>query len=164
MRKRRELVLFLRNQEAVSEEFTSLPGLAVVMIGFALFIVLIAHTYTAYEARSASISSYHTADVIATKLMNPECAFIDKGGCIDLVRLHSPFIQESLNETRKSYQRNGVDFMLRLRWANSSLDVPALPETTGNRIAVSRDVSIKLNDLETVAGKLTIITWSVQEA
>ena len=92
MSKRKSFKAFLKDENAVSEEFTSLPALSVVMIGFTLFILLIANTYMAYEQRIDSLEKYQTGYFIATKLTNPDCYFIKEGGIVDL-----PLMQTDIN-------------------------------------------------------------------
>jgi len=151
---------FVHDERAVSEEFTTLPALSVVMIGFTLFIVLLAQTYTAYEERIDRLQRYHTADTLALKLTNPDCYFIKEGGLIDIQILQDD--TQSLERIRNEYQKSGITFILRLRWTNTSEDFPEeLPSITGNRVAVSKDVGIYLNEAQTVPGTLTIILWSV---
>jgi len=150
---------FLKDENAVSEEFTSLPALSIVMIGFTLFILLISNTYMAYEQRIDSLEKYQTGYFIATKLTNPDCYFIRGGGTVDL-----PLLQTDsyiLNLLRDKYKTSGVNFIVRISWDKGSEDFPEeLPVDVGDRIAVSKNVGIYLNKAQTTPGKLTIIMWS----
>jgi len=153
---------FIKNDKAISEEFTSLPALSVVMIGFALFILLIANTYTAYEIRIDSIEKYKTADFIATKLTNPDCFFMDEGGIVNISLLETSESLDKLNSIRDTYKTSGVDFIIRLSWDSTYKDYPEdLPNDVGDRIAVSRNISVYLNPAQTRPGRLSVITWSV---
>ena len=159
MRGGNPLKRFIKNEEAVSEEFTSLPVLSVVMIGFTLFILLIAHTYTAYEQRIDSLEKYQTAYFIATKLTNPDCYFIKEGGIVDLPLLRTDI--DTLNLLRDEYKTSGVNFIVRISWEDVSEDFPEpLPDGIGDRVATSKNVGIYLNEAQTTPGKLTIIMWS----
>lgn len=156
------LISFIRNEKAVSEEFTSLPALSVVMIGFTLFFVLLANVYISYELRVESIEKYQTADFIAGKLTNPDCFFIREGGLVDLPLLRTTEGKSRLNATREEYKTSGVNFVVRTSWYNCSEDFPEkLPDDIGDRVAVSRNVGIYLNEAQTAPGKLTIILWSI---
>jgi len=156
----------IKDVNAVSEEFTALPALSVVMIGFALFIVLIANTYSAYNTRIDSLDKYQTADFIATKLTNPDCFFIMEGGIVNLPLLDSSdptLSDDKLNAMRAEYALSGVGFSISLSWDGGSKYFPedTLPADIGDRVAVSRTVSVYLNEAQTKPGKLTVITWSV---
>lgn len=89
MFKKTKLKKIISNKKAISEEFTALPSLSVVMIGFTIFFLLVANTYNAYENRIESLEKYKTADFIATKLTNPDCFFIEEGGIINIDSLES---------------------------------------------------------------------------
>ena len=159
MREDRHLKKFLKDENAVSEEFTSLPALSIVMIGFTLFILLISNTYMAYEQRIDSIEKYQTGYFIATKLTNPDCYFIKEGGIVDLALLRNDI--EELIILCDKYKTSGINFIVRIKWDKGSEDFPEeLPVDVGNRIAVSKNVGIYLNQAQTTPGKLTIILWS----
>ena len=158
MQKTFKMRYFLVDEHAVSEEFTTLPALSIVMIGFALFIVLLAQTYTAYEERMDRLQNYQTADGIANKLTSPDCYFIREGGLIDVPILQSD--TGSLQILCEQYERSGVIFLLRLQWNDLTQDFPeTLSISPMNRVAVSKEVGIYLNEAQTVPGTLTIVLW-----
>ena len=160
--KRIPLTNFIRNEKAVSEEFTSLPALSVVIIGFTLFFVLLANVYISYGLRVESIEKYQTADFIASKLTNPDSFFIKEGGLVDLPMLHTNEGKSRLNSTREKYKASSVDFIVRITCDGFNEDFPEdLPNNVGDRVAVSRNIGVYLNEAQTVAGKLTIILWSI---
>ena len=160
MNKRKPFQTFLKDENAVSEEFTSLPALSIVMIGFTLFILLIANTYAAYEQRIDSLEKYQTGYFIATKLTNPDCYFIRNGGIVDLPLLRTD--PDTLISIRDDYMTSGVSFIVRITWDEGSEDFPEeLPVDVTDRVAVSKNVGIYLNEAQTTPGKLTIILWSV---
>jgi len=160
--KRIPLTNFIRNEKAVSEEFTSLPALSVVIIGFTLFFVLLANVYTSYGLRVESVEKYQTADYIANKLTNPDCFFIKEGGLLDLSILHTNEGKSRLNSTREEYRTSSVDFIVRVTYDGFTMDFPEdLPNNIGNRVAVSRNIGVYLNEAQTAPGKLTIILWNL---
>lgn len=162
MVKKLHLKKFIHDEKAVSEEFTSLPALSVVMIGFTLFFVLLATVYTSYDTRIESLEKYQTGDFIATKLTNPDCYFIREGGLIDLPLLNSTSGKSALNLMRDEYKTSGVNFTLRISWDNNHEDFPeTLPDHIGDRVAVSKNVGVYLNEVQTAPGELTIILWNI---
>lgn len=149
---------FLNDERAVSEEFTTLPALSIVMIGFALFIILLAQIYIAYGERINQLQNYQTASSIAHRLTNPDCFFIREGGLVDLPLLQND--SKSLQMICYQYQKSGIGFFLRLRWNNSTRDFPETAMSIPpNRIALSEDIGIYLNEAQTIPGTLTIILW-----
>lgn len=150
---------FIKDEKAISEEFTSLPALSVFMIGFTLFILLISNTYLAYEQRIDSLEKYQTGCFIASKLTNPDCYFIREGGIVDLSTLREN--DDILISLQKEYNKSGVNFIIRISWNDNFEDFPQdLPKYVHNRVAVSKTIGIFLNNAQTVPGKLTIIMWS----
>ena len=149
---------FLKNEQAVSEEFTVLPALSVVMIGFALFVVLLAQTYIAYADRIDRLQSYQTADGLLQKLTNPDCYFIRRGGLVDLHLLQND--TKSLQNYCEQYLKSGFRFQLQLRWNDQIWDFSeSLSSDPLNRIAVSKETGVYLNEAQTIPGTLTILLW-----
>ncbi len=150
---------FLRNEEAVSEEFTVLPALSVVMIGFAVFIILLAQTYVAYADRIDRLQTYQTADGLLQKLTNPDCFFIKPPGLV-----HLPLLQNdtgALQNYFEQYTKSGFFFLLQIQWNNQTWDFPD-PMTSDpvNCIAISKEIPISLNEAQTIPGTLTILLWT----
>jgi len=154
---------FIKNENAISEEFTSLPSLSIVMIGFAIFIILIANTYSAYNNRIDSLDKYQTADFIVTKLTNPDSFIIKEGGIIDLPLLKNS--NDEINQLREKYRASGVDFIIRISYENTIVKLPNnaddLLSNTGDRVAVTKHVGVYLNLAQTKPGTLTVIAWGV---
>ena len=152
---------FLSYEDAISEEFTSLPALSIVMIGFTLFIVLLANTYGAYYDRMDRIEIYQSADLVATKLVGSSCCFIRAGGIVNFPLIESGACDERMNESRVEYQHSGLDFTLIVSYQDGSVTFPVLPVSDRDRVAVSRDVGVLVNDAEIFPGKLTVVMWKV---
>jgi len=152
----------ISNKKAISEEFTTLPALSVVMIGFTIFFLLVANTYNAYENRIESLEKYKTADFIATKLTNPDCFFIKEGRIVNIDLLENDESKQKLKSLKDEYRSSGFDFILRISWNSNQKDFPdELPTDIADRIAVSKNIGVYLNEAQTKPGKLTIIVWSV---
>ena len=148
---------------AGEESLVTVPfdGATVVMVGFTFFLVLLANTITAYEGRIASLHRYQTAEFLVTKLTNPDCFFIKEGGLVNLTILRAD--NESLQVIQRENRQSGVLFFIRIHWENNSEDFPKLSSNmTGDRVAVTRNIGIYVNEAQTVPGKLTIILWSVR--
>ena len=169
MSKKLKIRSFIQNEDAISEEFTSLPALTIVAIGFILFILLVSNTYSAYNTRVESLDKYQTADFIVKKITNPDSPITTEGGVIDLEKLKDTSIGDPLiNAIRSKYQASGVDFIVKINYENKELNYPTTPTSATDllqahvdKIAVSKNIGIKINDAETKPGKLTIISWSV---
>ncbi len=149
--------LLSSNEEAVTEEYTALPALCVVVIGLTLFFLLLAHAYAAYQAQSETAHSYHTAELLTEKLLDPANAFITPGGAIDL----ASFMQasEPLTQLQQDYSPLGFDFLFRLTANTTIVTLPADAYIPTNYIVASREVSVVLNDAQTIPGRLSVLLW-----
>ncbi|HVQ01127.1 MAG TPA: hypothetical protein VMT57_06395 [Candidatus Thermoplasmatota archaeon] len=146
-----------KNDQGVSEEFTSLPTLSVVMMGFSLFLLLLVHTYTAYQERMNYLEEYQIADAIAEKLTNPECCWMENG-LVNVPTLN--LSMEQIKVIREQYHFSNLSFVIRLRYDEQVYDFPEpLPSLTTNQVAVERQIGVYLNEAQTTEGTFTIIVW-----
>jgi len=148
----------LKNEEAVSEEFTVLPAMSVVMMGLALFIILLAQTYMVYADRIDRLQRYQTADGFLQRFTNPDCFFIREGGLVNLSLLKKD--NNTLRHFFDNYTKGGFCYLLLLQWDNQSLVFSEfMAPNPGNRIAMSKEIGIYLNEAQTIPGTLTILLW-----
>ena len=153
---------FLKNNQAISEEFTVLPALSIVMVGFALFVLLIAQTYLTHANHIQRLQDYQTTDKLLQKLTNHDCYFIREGGIINLQTLQND--TDSLQKIFDQYKKSGGTFLLRLRWNNQTKYFPE--PLLGNPltcIAVSKELGLFLNEAQTIPGDLTLFLWEVSK-
>jgi hypothetical protein len=149
---------FLENEDAISEEFTVLPALSIVMIGFAVFALLVAQTYIVTTENLERLQHYQTADHILQRITNPESAIVFEGGCIDAQSFQSE--NEFLKDMLSLYTKSGICFLLRLQYDNHTNDFPTTTlDEPLQYIAVEKEVAIYLNEAQTVPGRLSIILW-----
>jgi hypothetical protein len=149
---------FIHDKKAVSEEFTMIPAIVIVLVGFALFGLLLTNTYEAYNQSIETTENYRKARSILTKLTSPEGKIIDESGIIHLNLLinHPEWV------TNEYHKYSNVKFFVRLNWkgnTESYIDIPANPSVNRNQVALSKAVSISLNSVETKPGTFTIILW-----
>lgn len=153
------------NNQAVSEEFTSLPALSIIMIGFAIFILLLANTYSAYNQRTENIEKYQKTNQIAAKITNPDCFFIKEGRIINL-----PLLEEDIKKTdskfenlRSEYQSKGINFVIKVNYESKTKNFPTnadiILKNIGQRTAITKNLAVFIDDAHTKPGTLTIITW-----
>ncbi len=155
---------FLENNKAVSEEFTTLPALVVVMIGFSIFILVISNVYSAYNHRINTINNYQTASFIANKLTNPDCFFMMEGGIVNLSCLENSYNSIEENTLEKLREEIGFkcsNLSIIISWDDKNIvfEPKTLSQNSFDKIAVSKTVSIYLNEVQTKPGKLTVVTW-----
>jgi len=158
------------DKRGVSEEFTSLPALTVVLIGFALFFALIAGVYYSYNERVESVDKYESANFVLEKLTMTDGALADAGviragGIIDKAKFDN---MGSLaeNEIIKESGVVGVKFGLKLEYIDpasgyeKTLEWQNIP-SGGNIVVASKQVAVYLNEAQTVPGVLSVMVWEV---
>jgi hypothetical protein len=147
---------FWANEQGISEEYTSLPALSVVMIGFSLFLILLAHTYTAYQDRMTQVQYYQIAEGLLGKCTNPDSSFM-RSGLVDVSLLANT---TSVLRLQNEYHSSNISFILRLHYLDVDYDYPGPPpSTTPHRVAASKQLGVFLNDAQTIPGTLTLILW-----
>ena len=147
---------FWVNKQAVSEEFTSLPALSVVMIGFSLFLIMLTQVYTAYQERMTQVQYYQIAENLVEKWTNPDSPFMSSG-LVEVSRLSNTTTIMNLQD---EYRLSNISFIIRLRYLDSDHDFPEPPPPTSpHRVAASKELGVHLNDAQTTPGTLTLILW-----
>lgn len=156
---------FIRDKRGISEEFTSLPTLVVVMIGFALFFALIGGVYYSYSERVNSVDKYERANFVLEKISSIDGSLVKEGvltegGVVDNESFDALTNGGEIDEINEKSGVVGVEFGLRLDHAKleSAMETPNIPSGK-DRVAASKEVPVYLNAAETVPGKLTVIVW-----
>lgn len=160
---------FIRDERGLSEELTSLPALAVIMTGFAIFFIMIAGVYHSYNQEMESIDEYQTANFILEKITTSDGALAKKGimmegGLISLInfeRINEKIMDEIIKESGIEGER--VALKLELKKGYDELKNPLirgkLPTT--EYITVSKRVTVYLNEVKKVPGVLSVMVWEV---
>jgi len=126
------------------------------MIGFSLFLVLLAHTYTAYQERMIQVQYFQIAEGLLDKCTNPDSPMM-RNGLIDVPRLENT---TDIMRLRDEYHASNISFVLRLRYLDIDHDFPEPPPSImPYRIAASKQLGVFLNDAQTAPGTLTLILW-----
>jgi len=159
------MLSFINDKRGISEEFTSLPALTVVMIGFAIFLVLITGVYHSYNEEVKTIDKYEAANFVLEKITSSNGILEKKevlkpGGIID----ETKFVEsmENYEEIIKESGVVGVEFGLKLEYEgnNGEIEWKNIPSSK-DVVAASKRVSVSLNEAQTVPGVLTVMVWEV---
>ncbi len=164
------LLLFINDRKGISEEFTSLPALAVVMIGFALFFTMMAGVYYQHNERVKSLDNYETANFVLEKLTSTNGLLAEKGiivgGVIDKEKFEIDGSKQHVIKTMiEESGIVGIEFGFKLvYWEKGEKQPPIewtnIPDNV-DKAAASKQVAVRLNDAEIVPGVLTVIIWEV---
>jgi len=158
MRATSKLNTFLKDNTAISEEFTVIPALCIVMVGFALFVALMSQTYITFTDHMNRLQNYQTADRILQRLTRSDCFFVKEAGLIDIQVLLNDTL--SLQTILEQYKKSGIVFFLRFSWDNRTMVFPeTLVRGSFRYTAVSKEIALFLNEAQTTPGALTVFLW-----
>ena len=158
--RKKHLYAFINNKQAVSEQFTSLPALSIVMLGITLFILLVTQTYTASTHRITNLEKYTIGQHIADKLTNPLSPFIRTGTIIDIGIYNSTVTYQYLQQLYQHYLKKNINFTIRLSTHNFTTYFPyTVPVNATTYVAVSKPIGFYLNEAVITPGRLTVILW-----
>jgi len=145
---------FLKDRRGVAEEFTSLPALVVVMIGFALFFAMLAHLYIDYNEKIKNAELAEVAHYVSVKLTNAESPLTDAPFIIDKEKWN----KTSWDELKEYCNPSSYDYCLAIK--PSFLDLKSFDKTpVGDSFVVSRKVAIKMANGDVKYGKIVITVW-----
>ncbi|MFO8078426.1 MAG: hypothetical protein R6U21_07290 [Thermoplasmatota archaeon] len=156
----KRLQVFLKNNDAVSEEFTGLPALAMVMIGITLFLIILSSSYTSLENQTDQVEQIKQAEYISSQLLNPTAPFISSKGSFNLEGFQQNSGKKYVTLLQKSMNQISLNFTTKLSFQNSSFYFPNPPPTNHqNIIGYSTAITLDLNEVYTCPGMITIIMW-----
>lgn len=149
-----------KNTSAIAEEFTALPALAIVMIGFCLFILLLTGSYLSYEQHSADAELIKHTEYLCGQLFSPLCPFISSTGSVDIGLLNQNTSTDYIRLLQKSIRSNSLNFTIKITYKNNSQYIPeSPPNSVWHRIGYSNQKVIAVNELNASPGLITVIVW-----
>ncbi len=156
---------FQNNNEAISESFTVLPALAMVLIGFTIFSIIIASAYTTFDYQHDIINKFDGAQDILEKISSPNSPVTEDGSLFKLKDFNSIEAKELFHQLLNKYQCYGYNFTIKLTFENRIYWI-FNPQSSDiiltNTYACTKIVSIAINDIQIVPGSLTVIFWIQQ--
>jgi len=148
--------LFTKDERAVVEPSSDLVVMALAVIGFVIFISVMAHTYQIYQEKTLIAQHYDDAVSLAGLLRNdplltdPDCPEL-----IDASRVESLGAGD-INELKGKYAAR-YNFSFKIEVPPTYSKVVGTSEELG--ISASIPVTIRLNDVEEMPGTLTVKIW-----
>lgn len=155
------------DKRGISEEFTSLPALMVVMIGFALFFAMIAGVYHTHNERVENKELYEVAHYTLMKLTSGESPLVsEKGGNTPII-MDEQVISTIGKDVLKDYCNPlGYDYTVKFYWYDEKggrheISNPNMYKSlpSKNRLSSSREIAIKFSEGDIRIGKIVVIIW-----
>ena len=148
--------LFTRDERGVVEPNSDMVAMALAVIGFVIFISVMAHTYQVYQEKTFIAQHYDDAASLAGLLRNdplltvPSCPEL-----IDASRVES-LGEGDINELKSKYATR-YDFSFKIEVRPTYSKVVGTSKELG--VSASIPVTIRLNEVEEMPGTLTVKIW-----
>ena len=150
-----------KNTNAISEEFTVIPSLTVVLIGIILSFILFGTTISSYQEQTEFADNLTTTENIFQKITNPSNPFITNFGIIDYSNMFSNDSIIYFHSIQKSLLKNRLNCSLYVSSENFSFWYPNKPNSYKESSAVTHPIGLSINEIEIIDAKLTIIIWNI---
>ncbi len=169
---RKTCALMLRDECGVIEPHADLLSVALAVIGFMVFAVLMSQTYFGYEDRSFALENYESASLLAESLADAPALEAENSGLLSATALDKLSGPEGIGERAKLFAvfSGNYQFLVEVRtgdgrWHWRIVPDNANPEVLANgreKVAASVPVVIELNPAESVPGILTVVVYKTE--
>ena len=148
--------MFTKDERAIVEPNSDMVAMVLAVIGFVIFIAVIAQTYQLYQEKTLITQQYGDAVSLAELLGNdPLLTVLRCPELIDASRVESLDTRD-INELRGKYAAR-YNFSFKIEVPPTYSKVVGTSEELG--ISASVPVTIRLNEVEEMPGTLTVKIW-----
>lgn len=133
-----------------------------ILIGFTIFSIIIATAYTTFDNKQDRESNFKQADFILEKICSPNAIFTFEGNTINLQTFTSNESENYIQRIQQSFVKYDYSFAVKLSYDHNSHWLPQTPSqeiSQTNTYASSKQVSVKINEVTTTPGRVTVIFW-----
>lgn len=158
----RRLKKLTKNDLAISESFTLFPSLAMVLVGFTIFSIIIVSAYTTFDNKQDTIDMFELSESVLRKVSSPTAIFTVDANHIDLQMFTSDQASLYIQDLQHLFIPYDFYFVLKLTCDDTiawSPEPAPEPVSMINRYASSKHVSVRTNEVTTIPGVLTIVFW-----
>ncbi len=153
---------FTSDDRGVMEPYADLPSMALAVVGFIIFIALVAQAYTAYQQKAFMAEHYQDAANLADKLSKDSALL--SGSRTDVIGASE--IEKISGSPQELFRKYGsyYNFMFKVeahqagREYSTVIKNPNVPESKIG-VSASVPVTVKLNEVQEVPGALTVRVW-----
>ena len=153
---------FINDDRGMIEPYSELPAMALAVVGFIVFMAVLAQAYTTYQEKSFIAGHFQDASNLASKLGKDSSLTGTRPGMIDSGKLET--LKNDPDEIIKKYG-SYYNFMFKVE-SNSGERAYSIiikkPNSGEPKTGVSASipVTVALNDVEEIPGTLTVRIWS----
>jgi hypothetical protein len=153
---------FIKDEKGIIEPYSELPAMALAVVGFIVFMAVLAQAHTTYQEKTFIAGHFQDASNLAKKLGKDSSLTGTRPGIIDSGKLEA--LKNDPDEIIKKYG-SYYNFMFKVesnsgeKAYSSVIKNPASVESKAG-VSASIPVTIELNDIEEIPGTLTVRIWS----
>ena len=160
--KREASSLYISDDRGITEPYSDIISMMLVVVGFTMFFVVVVQTYNAYADRAFIIG--HSQDALRlAEALRADPLFISGDGT-DIIDANK--VRETAERPGNLYSRYGslYNFIVKIEAKSDSITCCEIIKKPGTEtpklgIAFSIPVTVKLNDAELVQGTLSVKIW-----
>lgn len=131
-----------------------------ILIGFTIFSIVIATAYTTFDTNQRYVDKFELAEVLLEKISSPNAIFTVDSNLINAKTFNSEKSKNYLQQLQETYQLYSYSFAVKLSFENMEYWIPAPRSNESIHVdtyASSKQVSVLINDVTTVPGRLTVV-------
>ena len=131
-----------------------------ILIGFTIFSIVIATAYTTFDTNQQYIDKFELAEVLLEKISSPNAIFTVDSNLINVKTFNSEKSKNYIHQLQETYQLYSYSFAVKLSFENMEYWIPAPRSNESIHVdtyASSKQVSVLINDVTTVPGRLTVV-------
>ncbi|MCL7414560.1 MAG: hypothetical protein M8349_00655 [ANME-2 cluster archaeon] len=148
--------MFTRDERGIVEPNSDMLAMALTVVGFILFISLVAHTYQVYHEKTYIVEHYRDAASLAGLLRNdPLLTAPNRPDLMDASRIES--LTPADIQGLKDRYGTRYDFSFKVEAPPSYSKVVGTAGDMG--VSASVPVTIRLNEIDELPGALTVKIW-----
>jgi hypothetical protein len=152
---------FINDEKGIIEPYSELPAMALAVVGFIVFMAVLAQAYSTYQEKSFISGHFQDASNLAKKLRTDNSLTGTRPDIIDSEKLE--ILKNDPSEIIKKFG-SYYNFMFKVesnsgeRAYNIIINNPYSSEQKAG-VSASIPVTIGLNDVEETPGTLTVRIW-----
>ena len=152
---------FISDENGMIEPYADLTAMALAVVGFIIFIAIIAQSYMIFQEKSFIAEHFHDAVALAEKLSRDKELTGSSPDIIDSIKIEE--LSKDPEEIMKKYG-SFYNFMFKVEASSASREYSRVikdPDVAESKIGISASIpiTVRINDVQELPGTLTVKLW-----
>ena len=152
---------FINDNKGMIEPYADLTAMALAVVGFIVFIAIIAQSYMTFQEKTFIAEHFHDAVALAEKLSRDKVLTGRSPDIIDSMK-----IEELSKDPEEIIKKYGAyyNFMFKIEASSASREYSRVikdPDVAESKIGISASIpiTVRINDVQELPGTLTVKLW-----